>query len=510
MITPRSSAEAVPQPPPSRSPSVLRIAAERPGVLMALWGLVAVLLTTLVLVTITPSVWPTTDGRGAALRESMIVLDHGGPLLVGRYHGATGAYYDLKRGDDEGVYVYVPVISRLFGVSDPLVMLRYIYIALVSLTAAIYPAVFYRLTGSLLAGIAAPFLFVACIVSMGFLDIYWIPAWGALTTMPLLFLLVLRDWPRYGLLALAGVSLVASWMSSIRSDSGLGVAIAAAAVLAMRRWRWWRLLPALVVLAVVYISIGTFVFGAIRADRDHRLGSAAKTVDVTTAHTLWHTAYAGLGYLPNKYGLRFNDGVPNARVKQEAPNVVFLSSRYEAIIRRAYLGFVRAHPLEVIRQYAAKMVVAIADVAPYLLIVLATLPAALLMGPDRRLARRWYLLSIPPMVVALLPVLMALPMESYEQGLYGAIGVVGIVGLCRVLGLVETAVRKRGGARSMTAAADISWSALVRSPAPGWKSARISIVAVVVLVFWSFGGYFVRRESIHWQGGRTSVLMEYI
>jgi hypothetical protein len=476
---------------------------------MLLWGLVAAVIATLVLFTITPTVWPTTDGRGAALRESMLVLEHGGPLLVGRYHGSTGSYYDLKRGDDEGVYVYVPVLSRLFGVADPLVMLRYLYIALVSLTTAVYPVVFYRLTRSLLAGVAAPFMLIACIISMGFLDIYWIPAWGALTLLPLVFLLA-RAWPRSGLLALAGISLAAGWMSSIRSESGIGIAVAAATVLLLRRWQWWRLLPALGMLAIVYISINTLVFSAIHANRDRRLGGTAKAIDVTTAHTLWHTAYAGLGYLPNRYGLRFNDSVPYERVQREAPYAIFLSSRYEAIIRKAYLGFVREHPAEVVRQYAAKATVAVADAAPYLLVVLLTLPATLLLSPEKSVVRRLCFLAIPAVIVALLPVVMALPMESYEQGLYGAIGVAGVVGLCWMLKLLEVAASGRGGMRSMLAGAKFSWRALARSPAPAWRSVRVSIVAVVMLIALSWGGYFVRRDADRWQGGRSGVLMEYV
>jgi hypothetical protein len=297
-------------------------------------------------------------------------------------------------------------------------------------------------------------------------------------------------------------------MSSIRSDSGLGIAAAAATVLLLRRWRWWRLLPALAVLAGSYLSINALVFSALRADRDRRLGSTARTLDITTAHTLWHTAYAGLGYLPNKYDLRFKDDVPHAVVQREAPRTVFLSNRYETLIRKAYLRFVRGHPVEVARQYAAKLIVILADTAPYLLIVLLTLPMVLLLSPDRRAVRRWCLLAVPTVIVALLPVVVAVPMESYEQGLYGAIGVVGIVGLCSMLKLVEIAVCERGGVRSMLAGAKISWSSLTPSRTPLSRGVRLSIVAVAMLIALSLGGYLVRREADRWQGDRSGVLME--
>lgn len=477
---------------------------------MGLWGLLAAALATLVLLTITPRVWPTYDGRGAALREALVMLEHGEPMLVGRYHGATGAYYELKRGDDQGMYVYLPLVSRFLDIRDPLVAYRYLYMALLALTVAVYPLVFYRLTGSLLAGGAAPIVFLACMISMGFIDLYWVPAWGVLALLPLVFLLAQR-WSRFGLPALVGICLGASVLSTIRSDSGLGVAVAAAIVLFWHRWRWWRLLPALMLLALAYIAIGTFVFGAIRASRDHRLGRAtAATIEVTTAHTLWHTAYAGIGYLPNSYGMRFSDSVPYDYVKRTAPSAVFLSSRYEAIVRKAYLGFVRAHPLETARQYAAKLIVLVADTAPYLLIAALTLPAALLLGGDGRLVRRLSLLSVPTILVTTAPVVMALPTETYEQGLYGAIGVLDVVGLLWTVKLLSVAAQERGGLRPMLAGAHISTSGLLYDRTLASRILRITATSVATLTVLSCAGALVRQYAGRWQGTHSDVLMEHV
>jgi hypothetical protein len=475
---------------------------------MAIWGLATALIASFALLAITPSVWREAGHRGWRLREAMLVLEHGGPLLVGRRDGATGAYYGLVVGDDEGEYVYLPVLSRLFGVTDPRMMWRYLYIALIALTTAIYPTIFYRLTRSLLAGLAAPFIFLMCMISMGFLEMYWIPAWGALTLLPLLYILA-REWPRFGLAVVAGVALVASWMSSMRADCGLGIAIAAAILLVLRRWRWWRLLPALAMVALLYISIGTFVFGAIRANRDHRIGSAAaKQIDVSSSHSLWHEVYGGLGYLPNSYGLRYEDEVSAKLAAREAPNSVEFSSRWEAVVRDAYLRLVIDHPTEVVRQYGAKAIVTIADITPYLLIVLLTLPAMLLLGPDRRDVRRWVLLTVPVAIVEFLPMMVAVPLESYEQGLYGVVGTLDILGLCWMLKWLESAVREQGGIRSLLAGASFSWGGLTHSVTPGWRSVRISIAATAVLFAVSLGGYFLRRDAVQSEGTPSGVLME--
>ncbi|HXQ00213.1 MAG TPA: hypothetical protein VN845_09135 [Solirubrobacteraceae bacterium] len=477
---------------------------------MGLWGLLAAVLATLVLLTITPRVWPTTDGRGAALREALTMLEHGEPMLVGRYHGASGAYYELKRGDDQGMYVYLPLASRILDIRDPLVAYRYMYIVLLALTVAVYPLVFYLLSDSLPAGVAAPIVFVACMISMGFLDLYWVPAWGVLTLLPLLFLLAQR-WPRFGLLGLLGICLGASVLSTIRSDSGLGIALAAAIVLLWRRPPWWRLLPALALLALAYIAIGTFVFGAIRANRDHRLGPAtAAVVKVTAAHTLWHTAYAGIGYLPNRYGMRFTDSVAYEYVKRTAPGTVFLSSRYETIVRKAYLGFIGAHPVEAARQYAAKLLVIVADTIPYLLIAALTLPAALLLSGERRLVRRLSLLSIPAIFVATVPVAMALPTETYEQGLYGAIGAIDVVGVCWAIKLLTAAASRHGGVRPLLASVHTPAGGFLHGRTAAWQVVRITAALVAALLILGYAGSLVRRDATRWQGTRPDVLMERV
>ncbi len=442
------------------------------------------------------------------MRDSMAVLEHGGPLLLGR-HALTGQLYAVDFGDDPGAYVYIPLLSRLFGVKDPARMLRYVYVVLVVLMVAFYPLLFYQLTRSLLAGLAAPVVVLVCVLAMGFVDIYWMAAWGALALLPIIFLLA-RDWSRFGFVALIGIVLVAGWLSSIRSYSGLGVALAAGIVLVMRRWRWWRLLPSLTLLAIVYLSISVFVFIPIRADRDHRLGSAAKTVDVTSAHPLWHTLYAGLGYLPNDHGLRFLDSVPLAVVEREAPGTPFLSSHYEAVIREAYLRFLRDHPGEAVRQYAAKALVTIADVTPWLLIVVLALPLVLLLDRDRPTTRRWMLLTVPTIVIAFLAVITAMPRSPYEQGLYGAVGVVGVTAVCMLLANLEAGVRRRGGIAAMLAGTHLCWQSLAHGSAPYWRAVRISALGLVLLTLLASGGYFVRREADRWLNNSSAgVLMEH-
>lgn len=504
--SPSSSSGATFQVPRRPAWLVVLDGVRKPHVAMLLWGVAFGLLGALLLLAVTPEHWNVVmKERAAGLRDSMIVLKQGGPLLLGR-HGVAGSLYAVGIGDDEGAYVYLPVLSRLFGVTDPLSTLRYIYVLLYCIAIAVYPLVFYKLTRSLLAGLAAPLMLLVCFLSMGFFDIYWLQAWGVLMLLPLIFLLA-RDWPRLGLVALVGISLVASMLSSVRNESGLGIVIAAAAVLFLRRWAWWRVLPAVALLAVAYISIPTFVLSAIREHRNHQIGDPALSRE-PTSHPLWHSAYIGLGYLPNNYDIFYKDEVAIARVQREAPGTPYLSGRYASVLKGAYLKVVRDHPGEVIKQYAAKAVVTTADTILYLLIVLLTMPAMLLLGPERRIRRRWVLLTLPVAGIGFLPSMVAVPLQIYEEGLYAALGVIGILGLCWTLERVEVGAREWGGLRQAFAALRAAWSSPENRHGPLRQSARITCIALAASIGLLIGGHFIRQSAERWQGSSSGVLID--
>src|SRR5262249_19935153 len=149
-------------------------------------------------------------------------------------------------------------------------------------------------------------------------DIYWITAWSVLLGMPIVYV-ALRQRSRakvaLPLLALAG--LVASFATSVRSGGGVGVALAAllVGVFALRGWR--LRVAAGVIVVVAYLSIATFMFAGARAYRDHV--SHMPPSAVPSSHSLWHPAYLGLGYLPNKWGIRWDDAFGQQAAQQVDP-----------------------------------------------------------------------------------------------------------------------------------------------------------------------------------------------
>jgi hypothetical protein len=469
--------------------------------LLSIWSLAVGLLGALVLVAITPTVWPTLAERATGMRDSLAVLNHGGPLLLG-HDGASGALYAPGADEKQGLYVYFPLLSHLLGVADPVSMVRYSYITLFALAAAIYPLVFYRLTRSPAAAVAAPLMLLVCAASLGFNDIYWIPAWGILISMPLVFLLA-RDWSRAAIPLLVAIALTAGWVSSIRGGSGIGIAVAAAIAVVLHRPRWWKLLATLALLACAYMSTNALIVNLAREHRDDRIGTHALDASTSSESDLWHTTYIGLGYLANDYGLGYDDTYAESRAQQDAPGTTKLSSRYATVLRRAWLRLVRQHPTEVAKQYAAKAVVTVANAACYLAIVLVTGPAMLLLGSATRIRRRWFLLTLPVLAVAFMPTILAIPFQRYEQAFYGALGLLGILGLCWTIGRIEAAIRRSGGVRGATAELFADLSAPSRERRLLGASLGLSLILLLVVIVLIAEG----RRLVHPQTPSAGVMV---
>ena len=115
------------------------------------WGVLVGLVGALLLLVSAPADWPLQGTRSSGLRDSLAMLNHGGPLLLGR-RGGAGALYAVGATDDLGIYIYLPWLAHVFGAADPVSLMRYCYAAMFGLTAALYPFWLWRLSGSVLAG----------------------------------------------------------------------------------------------------------------------------------------------------------------------------------------------------------------------------------------------------------------------------------------------------------------------------------------------------------------------
>jgi hypothetical protein len=426
--------------------------------------------------------------RVDGLRAAIDVVDHGGPPLLGStkpyskgWRTTPGqSYFAAGYTDDPGIYLYLPAAGRVLGVHNPRTLLKLFALGSFALLACFYPLLFYELFGSVAAAIASPLL-LGAFAFLGNSDIYWIAAWCALACLPILMLLAARRWSGRSVAACVGIAVVASYASSIRSQAGLGVALAALALALLRERTWRRRVVVGLVVVVAYLAIRPGLIRGVQTYRDHTIASYIRTHPdwtgvSTSGHPFWHAAYIGLGYLPNRWGIVWKDSSAAAAVRRVDPNAPYLSARYSSILEHLYFKILRREPGFVLRTYVTKASVVANQALRHFLPGLVVLPALLLFGRRRRQLRRWTLLVLPTVVIQFVQPVLTIP-GVYAVGFLSAVGLLALLAGCELVALLETAVgaRRRGEAVMPDREAVRAW---LRQPRT-WLAA----VAAVLLLF---------------------------
>ena len=416
--------------------------------------------------------WPTSHvtlmaSRIDGLSAAIDVVDHGGPPLLASekpysapWRTTPGQTYTAAAfTDDPGIYVYLPEAANVLGVHDPRVLLKWLALGSFALLALIYPILFFELFGSIAAGVVSPLL-LGAFSFLGNSDIYWIAGWCALFCLPVLMLAASRRWSGRSVAVCAGMALVASYASSIRSQAGLGVAIAAVALVLLREQTWLRRVSLAALVAIAYLAVSPALMHGVEAYRNHAIAAYIDahpgwTSVSSSGHPFWHSAYIGLGYLPNRWGIAWQDSSGEAAVRRVDPTAPFLSARYSSILKHRYFTILREDPGFVIRTYATKAAVEANQALRRFLPGLLLLPAFLLFGRDRRRMRRSVLLVLPTLAIQFVPPVLTLP-DVYGVGFLSAVGLLAILSGCELAAILERAIiARRQGKQSLPARATV-------------------------------------------------------
>jgi hypothetical protein len=433
---------------------------------LLLFGLVVALPGTFELSRVHPAPWTILGTRADGLEQTLAALDRGWPVLTSLLD--SGDLYRAGSSDDQGIYLFVPLLAHVIGYDDPVNLLRWIALVSFAVPIALYPWMIRELTGSTLAALGSPFALLIGLWLMPLGDIYWVGAWVTLALVPPLLLLD-RRWPRYGLVLLVGLLVLASAASAIRSQSGAPILIGAVLVTLRRPWTAWAKAGAVVVCLVAFLSVSTFGMAAARAVREHELGGRALTGDPGRGHPFWHTAYIGLGYLPNDWDIRYQDSVAYRDVLRIDPKARYLGPAYDRILRDRYFRLVREDPLVAGESYGSKVLVALRSALPALVVLVVLGPWLLFV--DRRRAR-WRRDAVFLGVAALIGIagpLIAAPYAVYLSAWIAVVVLAVILAVGAVLGDWRAALayaRSPGKAVVGSAAAAVAVLAVVLA-APG-------------------------------------------
>jgi hypothetical protein len=454
---------------------------------------------------------PIMSSRSSDVAASIAVLDRGGPPLLASdvpYHSGIDVSHLRPVGvtDDQGIYVYLPLLSRLSGEHDPNVLMKWLFMGCFGLLVLILPLLFYELFGSIAVAVLVPILAVWKFKFSQTLDLYWILAWCMLLGIPSL-VLGYQWWSagrrRAAVLLLTGLMLAASFSTSIRIHSGLPLLFGAVGIAlltgtspwrerkALRRFwqlpRWW-LRPAVSIgLVLAYLSIGTFGLSAVRAYRNHVIHEPSFGSRWPTQHPFWHNAYIGLGYLPNRYGIEWNDSVAADAVQRDRPGTGFLTKEYEATLRHRYVQLTRDDPGFVLRNMWTKSRVLVADAISRFWPAFIILPVAAIVGARRRSIRVALLVSVPAALVGALAPVLTIPYIAYQLAWLGTWGALFLLAIGWLWVTVSGAAERELPPdleplrrRPDPAALDALRSKLVQAPA-AWAGA-VALAATLLLM----------------------------
>jgi hypothetical protein len=389
------------------------------------WGAAWAIVGSLVLSRIAPSPWPLQPSRAKDLRASLTVLEHGGPALLG-YRSGSHLPYPIGYSDDQGIYVIVPVLSDWLGASDPIAVLRWLWVAAWAVALLFSAIVSRSLFRSSWATRLAPPMLLVCALSFGFGDLYWVSAWVIVTLLPLLVWLA-RDRPRHLWAALVMIALIAGVATTIRSAAGLPVVLSAAAVAITAAGKRWPIRAGvLLVLAAAYLAPAWLALPAIREHRDHLVGVDLSAQE-PTSHPLWHTVYIGLGYTSNRYDIHYLDGYAAAAAQQADPGVRYLSPAYASVLHRQVSALVDHDPGFVAKAEGEKALVVLSHSGRYLLLLALLLPGALAARARSRLRPFELMLFLPALAIGALPAILAAPFRDYELTLLAPLGTLGLL-----------------------------------------------------------------------------------
>lgn len=476
-----------------------RMTARRRTAALLAWGAIVAVVGVVHLDRTVSDPWVIQGGRLESLRGSLEVLEDGGPPLLTKVTGPAASedrYKPVSPGDDQGLFVYVPVLAHWLGEDDPLVMLRTLFIALFAVVILVYPLIFHRLFDSVPAGLlAAPGVLAGLVLVSESGDLYWISAWAALALLPPI-MLIARRWPRAGMAWLVLIVLGASFATSIRNQAGLPILFAAALVLLWQPWRWWRRGAGIVALLAAYFAISGLGLSLVREYRDSQVDEQELATE-STVHVFWHNAYIGLGFQPNDHAIKWNDTVAADAAERERPGVRYLSPEYEETLRGLYLDILTGEPAFVIEGTAEKAMVTLDRVRVPLAMLAVLVPLMLLFGKQRRLMRRYLLLTVPAVVIFLVPPLITLPIKSYEAGWIATVQLLRLLGLCWLVAIIQHEVIPWLRRRREAPGTGEVWAALGQR--------RVYIVGASAVTCWLLLAIFsvlgprAEREFCEWQ-----------
>lgn len=286
----------------------------------------------------------------------------------------TGVYTGLHRLFDHNaaIYLYLSHIGAYLGL-DAVHTFYYTQLFLACACAAVYPAVFYRISGSILVAVASILFFKLYAPYSMYLmnDSYYIYGWMTFISLPVLFFLFRDKWHRWNYLWIAFLLAVMSVSNIFRSNAGLAIAVSLTALVLIK-----LVIPAFKEKKYAGLAIGILIcFMAVWGQNfftstiPHIYQDYTEQPEVLPMKGPWHSLYIGLGWEENPYGLQYQDGYGYKNREHllyditEGYYLGIESPEYIEEMRAVYMDTVFSNPMFFIGSYIRKALTARKTVA---------------------------------------------------------------------------------------------------------------------------------------------------
>lgn len=280
-------------------------------------------------------------------------------------NGGKNAFSPAAYADYVGSYIYIPVVSKLFGssieVSTIFFFLIYgLFCILLSLIGL------YRLYKSKFAKIYGSF----AIISVGFLCIFISDTYSfyGLTSLALV-----TWWSKFYklennklknifiLCLLTGI--MVAFSNSVRGHSGndLLVSIFFVSIFLLYNKNINTRMIILFIILLPILAFNLYLKNLQDTAKTYLIKNtnAKERYDLNYVRAVWHNAYYSLGYLqlPDTEKIMPTDEFAVRKAQEINPNVKLFSKEYENVLKNEYIKFVQNYPLSFIKIILAKLAV---------------------------------------------------------------------------------------------------------------------------------------------------------
>jgi len=227
----------------------------------------------------------------------------------------TGIYTGLHRLYDQNavMYLYLSYLNVFLGLENALHTFFYTQLIIVCGCIALYPVIFYRITGNTVISVLSILFFKLYNPFSIYLlsDSYWVSGVITFTALPVLFFMFRDKWHNSNWLWICLLLILGSVGNIFRSQSDLAVLVGIfillmtkLAIPALKRKNYRKIILTVLVFTVTLWSRS--IFTAIVPSVYQNATNQPEKLPVKGP---WHTLYVGLGWTDNTMGLEYLDSI---------------------------------------------------------------------------------------------------------------------------------------------------------------------------------------------------------